>query len=485
MNILLRFCLCSALLSLVQQPRPTVSAEKTASSKDSAPPNIVLIVCDNLGYGDIEPFGSQLHRTPSLNRMAKEGRKFTHFCVTAGVCTPSRASFMTGCYSQRVGMHDNPRDGLVLRPVSPYGLHPEETTIAETLKQAEYKTAIIGKWHLGDQPSFLPTAQGFDYFFGIPYSDDMTARDNWPPLPLMHDESVIEAPADRDTLTKRYTERATEFIRQHSEEPFFLYLPHAMPGSTPHPYSSADFQGKSGNGPWGDSIEELDWSVGEILDTIKAEGIAEQTLVIWTSDNGAPLAKDIESPTRGSNKPLPGRGYTTAEGAFRVPALMWWPGHIPAGTECDELVTCMDILPTAAALAGTGLPARPIDGHDVLPLMLGDDGAQSPYDAFYYYHQDQLQAVRKGPWKLFIPLTSFSRHPYFKKGKENSLILFNVQTDFACEQNVADQHPEIVKQLLRLAEVARVDLGDTDRKGAGQRTAGHVENPTPRVKTAP
>ncbi|MBR9801726.1 sulfatase-like hydrolase/transferase, partial [bacterium] len=209
------------------------------------------------------------------------------------------------------------------------------------------------------------------------------------------------------------------------------------------------------------------------------------TLVIWTSDNGAPLAKEVESPTRGSNQPLPGRGYTTAEGAFRVPTLMWWPGHVPAGTECDELVTCMDILPTAAALADTGLPAHPIDGHNILPLILGESEAQSPYEAFYYYHQDQLQAIRKGPWKLFVPLTSFSRHPYFKKGKENTPILFNVQTDIACEHNVAEQHPEIVKQLLRLAEVARVDLGDTDRKGAGQRTAGHVENPTPRVKTAP
>ncbi len=223
-------------------------------------PNFIVVFCDNLGYGDIEPFGSTLHRTPNLNRMAREGRKFRHFYVTAGVCTPSRASIMTGCYSQRVGMHHNERDGWVLRPVSRHGLNPDEVTIAEVLKPQGYATAIIGKWHLGDQPEFLPTRQGFDWFFGVPYSDDMVARtwqdgSVWPPLPLMENETVIEAPCDRNGLTKRYTEKAMQWIAEHKHEPFFLYFPQAMPGSTKTPFSSPEFQGKSKNGPWGDSIE--------------------------------------------------------------------------------------------------------------------------------------------------------------------------------------------------------------------------------------
>ncbi|MDP6060994.1 MAG: sulfatase-like hydrolase/transferase, partial [Pirellulaceae bacterium] len=308
-------------------------------------PNFIIVYCDNLGYGDIEPFGSTLHGTPNLSRMAQEGRKFTHFCVTAGVCTPSRSSIMTGCYSQRVGMHVNERDGWVLRPVSPYGLHPDEVTIAEVLKQQGYATAIVGKWHLGDQPEFLPTRQGFDWFFGVPYSDDMTERvwdqdgSHWPPLPLMENETVIEAPCDRDGLTKRYTERAMQWIAAHKAEPFFLYFPQAMPGSTKTPFSSPAFKGKSKNGPWGDSIEELDWSMGVMLDQLEELGIAENTFVIWTSDNGAPINRDPSDLSRGSNLPLHGRGYTTSEGAFRVPTIVWQPGTVPAGTVCEELAT--------------------------------------------------------------------------------------------------------------------------------------------------
>lgn len=457
---------------------------------DERPPNFIVIFCDNLGYGDIEPFGSTLHRTPNLNRMAKEGRKFTHFCVTAGVCTPSRASIMTGCYSQRVGMHNNPRDGQVLRPVSPYGLHPDEVTIAEVLKRRGYVTAIIGKWHLGDQPEFLPTRQGFDTFFGIPYSDDMTQDtgkrlgdrydgNRWPPLPLMENEKVIEAPVDRDYLTKRYTDRALQFIEANKDVPFFLYLPQAMPGSTATPYASPQFKGKSKNGPWGDSVEELDWSTGQILDKLQELGISEHTLVVWTSDNGAPGERGSTNLSRGSNLPLHGRGYTTAEGAFRVPTLMWWPGRIPAGTVCEELATTMDLLPTFALLAGTQPPQdRVIDGKDIRPLILASENAESPYEAFYYYQMDQLQAVRSGPWKLFVPLNSFVRHPHFKGPSEKPL-LFNVVEDIACKQDVADKHPEIVRQIMALAEKAREDLGDTDRPGKGQRPAGKVSNPLP------
>ena len=455
------------------------------------PPNFVIIFCDNLGYGDIEPFGSKLHRTPHLNRMAREGRKFTHFYNTAGVCTPSRSSLMTGSYAQRVGMHVNPRDDHVLRPISPYGLNPDEVTIAEVLKTQGYATTIIGKWHLGDQPEFLPTRQGFDSYLGIPYSDDMTqalgertrgrfGRDTWPPLPLVENETVIEAPVDRNFITKRYTERALEFIEANRAGPFFLYFPQAMPGSTPTSFASDAFKGKSRNGPWGDSIEELDWSAGQILDKLVELEIAENTFVIWTSDNGAPLAQDIESPTRGSNTPLNGRGYTTAEGAFRAPTIMWWPGKIPAETESTELITTMDLMPTLANWAGARLPTnRRIDGLDVGPIILGEKGARSPHEVFYYYMRDQLQAVRSGPWKLFVALKEFNRHPHFAPGEPSEPLLFNVVEDIGSEHNLAAENPAIVARLEALAERAREDLGDVGRPGANQRPPGRVENPKP------
>lgn len=456
-------------------------------------PNLIVVFCDNLGYGDIEPFGSTLHRTPSLNRMAREGRIFTHFCVTAGVCTPSRASLLTGCYAQRVGMHLNPRDGQVLRPISPYGLNPAELTIAEVLKPLGYVTGMIGKWHLGDQPEFLPTRQGFDSFFGIPYSDDMTHElgqrlggrmdgANWPPLPLMENDQVIEAPVDRSLLTQRYSDRALAFITANRDRPFFLYLPEAMPGSTAAPFASPAFRGKSRNGPWGDAVEELDWSIGRMLDKLVELGIDRQTLVIWTSDNGAPGTGNPDDLRRGSNRPLFGRGYTTAEGAFRVPTIMWWPGKIPAGTECGELATTMDLLPTFARLAGGQPPQdRRIDGHDIRPLMFGEPGARTPYEVFYYYAQDQLQAVRSGPWKLFLPLATFPSHPHFRQGQKPEPLLFNVVEDAGSAHNLASAHPDQVRRLMALAETAKADLGDRDRPGANQRPPGKVEHPRPQV----
>ncbi len=467
------------------------------NAANASPPNVIVIFCDNLGYGDIEPFGSTLHRTPHLNRMAKEGRKFTHFCVTAGVCTPSRASLMTGCYAQRVGMHNNPRDGQVLRPISPYGLHPDEVTIAEVLKQRGYATAIIGKWHLGDQPAFLPTRQGFDLFYGIPYSDDMTQAvgqrigerlrgNEWPPLPLMENETVIEAPVDRNKLTQMYTTRALQFIEANQNAPFFLYLPQAMPGSTRSPFASEAFRGRSRNGPWGDAVEELDWSTGQILDQLVELDIDENTLVIWTSDNGAPIAKEAGDLSRGSNLPLHGRGYTTAEGAFRVPTIMWWPGTILADTTCDELATTMDVLPTCARLANATLPDdRIIDGKDIRPLIMGDAEATSPHEVFYYYQTDQLQAVRSGPWKLFVPLSNFTQHPHFSKadipvdGGMTPPLLFNVVEDIGSTTNVAEQHPETVERLLKLADAACEDLGNRGQPGAGQRSPGRVQSPKP------
>ena len=470
----------SAVECALEGDAPVVEADELER------PNFIVISCDNLGYGDIEPFGSTLHRTPHLNRMAREGRKFTHFCVTAGVCTPSRSSLMTGCYSQRVGMHTNPRDGLVLRPISPYGLNPNEVTIADVLKEQGYATAIVGKWHLGDQPQFLPTRQGFDWFFGLPYSDDMTERvwkkdgSHWPPLPLMENETVIEAPCDRDGLTKRLTERAMEWIAEHKEERFFLYFPQAMPGSTRAPFSSSAFKGKSRNGPWGDSIEELDWSLGVMLDQLVELGIAEKTFVIWTSDNGAPLTRDPSDLSRGSNRPLCGRGYTTSEGAFRVPTIIWQPGQVPAGTICEELASTMDLLPSFAKLAGGRPPEdRIIDGHDIAPLLFGDENAKTPYEAFYYYHEDSLHAVRSGPWKMFLPVDPVPEHPHFTPGKKSETLLFNVVEDIGSRYNVADRHPNVVKHLAALAEKAREELGDVNRPGKGQRPPGKVRNPRP------
>lgn len=454
-------------------------------------PNFIVISCDNLGYGDIEPFGSELHRTPHLERMAREGMKFNHFCVTAGVCTPSRASLITGCYAQRVGMHTNPRDGIVLRPISPYGLSSDETTIAEALKPFGYATAIIGKWHLGDQLAFLPTRQGFDYFFGIPYSDDMTEAtgqrlgerldgNRWPPLPLMEGERVVEAPADRNTLTKKYTEQALEFIEEKKGQSFFLYMPQAMPGSTRSPFASEEFRGQSENGPWGDSIEELDWSTGQILDKLVELDLHHQTLVIWTSDNGAPMTGVEDDLSRGTNRPLHGRGYTTGEGAFRVPTIMWWPEQIPAGTECDELATTMDLLPTFVKLAGgRDRDVPPVDGYDIRPLFNADSDAKSPYDVFYYYYADQLQAVRMGRWKLFVPVDSFTRHPHFQNGEGQKPLLFDVVNDVGSTENLAHREPDIVEALLELAELGREDLGDRGRRGRGQRLPGQTNDPQP------
>lgn len=438
-------------------------------------PNFIVILCDNLGYGDIGCFGSTLNRTPNIDRMAAEGTRLTSFYSTSGVCTPSRASLMTGCYPRRVGLASTKSDGAVLRPVSPHGLHPDEITIAEVLSDLGYATACIGKWHLGDQPVFLPTRQGFDHYFGIPYSDDMTRqpdRSHWPKLPLMRNEQVIEAPADRNTLTKRYTEEAMRFIKANRQRPFFLYLPHAMPGSTNRPFASDSFRGKSANGPYGDSVEELDWSTGKILKLLKEYELDSKTLVVWTSDNGAPR----HNPPQGSNRPLGGWGYSTREGGMRVPCVVRWPGKIPAAARCDELTCTMDLLPTFARLAGGQPPGdRTIDGHDVWPLWSGTAGATSPYDVFYYYHTDRLHALRSGEWKLRISTTS--NPPLERDGYE----LYDLRNDLGETRNVAKQHPEVVAQLSQFVEKARADLGDRAIAGEGQRSVGSVENPRPQV----
>jgi len=481
----------------------TVSASAVADAPGAEPPpnvargavprpNVIVILCDNLGYGDVGCFGNTVHRTPNLDRMAAEGLRLTHHYSASGVCSPSRAALMTGCYPIRISLEKG-SDGLVLRPLDRLGISAAETTIAETFRAAGYATGAIGKWHLGDQPDFLPTRHGFDGYLGIPYSEDMTGgkRPGWPPLPLLRDERVIEAPVDRDTLTKRYTEEAVRFISEHRERPFFLYFPHAVPGSEPVSFASPAFQGKSKNGRYGDAVEEMDWSVGEILATLKKLDLDGRTLVVWTNDNGAVLRK----PEQGSNRPLGGWGYSTSEGAMRVPAIVRWPGRVRAGGECAELVTMMDWLPTFSKLVAADLPSnrriegrptesRPIeslriDGHDIGGLLWGD-GGRSPYDAFFYYQMTQLQAVRAGRWKYYLPLAG---KPTGRSDMSTRPALFDVVADPGETKNVVADHADVVASLTAHAERARRELGDLGAPGSEIRPAGRVENPTPRVIT--
>jgi len=440
-------------------------------------PNFVLILTDNLGYGDLACYGSRVNRTPQIDWMAQEGMRFTSFYSSSGVCTPSRASLMTGCYAQRVDMHVSDKQGWVLRPVAAKGLNPSEVTLAEILKRQGYFTSCIGKWHLGDQLAFLPTRQGFDSFYGIPYSEDMYPRAQrmWPPVPLLRNEKVVEAPVDLATTTQRYVDEAVRFMEVNQARPFFLYFPHHLPGSMRKPVVNSRFAGQSANGPWGDSIEEIDWSVGRILQAIQRLKLDERTLVVFVSDNGAPLAHG------GSNAPLGGSGYTTSEGGMRVPCIMRWPGRIPAGQTCDELCTLMDILPTFARLAGAALPQdRKIDGYDAWTLWSGRPGAKSPYRAFAYYMVDQLQAVRSGPWKLHLALNIKPNSRELRQQKR-PMRLIDLRHDPQEAHDVSAQHPNVLKTLLATAERLQEELGDVGHPGTGQRPAGWVEHPTPRV----
>ena len=446
-----------------------------AGAEGGAKPNFVIIFCDDLGYGDVGCFGSTKNRTPNVDRLAAEGTRFTSFYVASGVCTPSRASLMTGCYPRRVNMDVDAAGLGVLLPVSPKGLNPSEITIAEILRGQGYATACIGKWHLGDQLEFLPTRQGFDYYFGIPYSNDMGTQSgtNRPPLPLMRNEEVIEAPADQDTLTRRYAEEAIRFIGANKHRPFFVYLPHAMPHLPWH--VSDAFRGKSANGLYGDAIEEIDWSVGRILGALQELGLDERTLVVFTSDNGAMGLEGC------SNRPLRGQKASTWEGGMREPCVMRWPGKIPAGVTRDELACTMDLLPTFAYLAGGKPPGdRIIDGQDIRPLLFGRKEGWAPREAFYYYQMDQLQAVRSGKWKLHLPLKQKKR-PWAEPEPDSPAQLYDLQADIGETNNVADRHPDIVERLTALAEKAREDLGDVDRPGKNQRPAGSVPHPSPRI----
>lgn len=433
-------------------------------------PNFVLIFVDDLGYADIGPFGSKLHRTPHLDRMAAEGRRLTSFYVTANVCTPSRSSLMTGSYPRRVGLDENEKGQWVLFPGNQEGLHSDEVTMAEMLKEVGYRTGCVGKWHLGDQRAFLPTRQGFDYYFGIPFSNDMGHDSRkqpyrYPPLPLLRMEEVIEEEPDQRLITKRYTEEAVRFIEQSKDGPFFLYLAHTMP-HWPQ-YASEGFAGKSKNGKWGDTVEEIDWSTGQIFAKLEELGIDDNTLVIFTSDNGGATRHGA------SNEPLRGGKGTTWEGGHRVCFLARWPGRVPAGSTSDELAISIDLLPTFATLAGAQVPAgRRIDGKDIGPLLLSEKAEPTPHLAYYYYFMTHLNAVRSGRWKLHVARMG-GRYPDYTPNPV--LELYDLHADVGETRNVAEDYPQVVARLKALANVIRTDIGDGKRPGTNVRPAGFVE----------
>jgi arylsulfatase A len=474
----------------------------TAAAADK--PNFVVINIDDLGYADIGPFGSKLNRTPNLDRMAREGRKLTCF-YAAPVCSPSRSALMTGCYPKRV----LPIPG-VLFPAGAVGLNPAERTVAEVLKDAGYATACVGKWHLGDQPEFLPTAQGFDYYLGIPYSNDMgpvadgsksdlgaklpeqrlanlTGNDeaglrgqSQPPLPLVENTKVIARVKqdEQQAIVETYTTAALKFIKANAGKPFFLYLPH---NAVHFPlYPGKQWAGKSPNGLYSDWVEEMDWSVGQVLDTLRTLKLDAKTLVIFTSDNGGT--------PRAVNTPLRGNKGSTWEGGMRVPTIAWWPGKIPAGTSSDEITGMFDVLPTFAKLATGKVPGdRKLDGLDISPVLFGEAGAKG-HEAFYFFRGFNLEAIRSGPWKLHFggavaaaPAKDAKKKAAPKaKAQPAGLQLFNLDTDIGEANNVAGENPDVVKRLQALADKMNADLG-TKELGPGVRPLGRVANPQPLI----
>ena len=474
----LMLSVCTLLLLTGCATRP-FTAHTTPSTQK---PNIVIIFTDDQGYADVGCFGAKLIKTPNLDRMAGEGMKFTDFYVAAPVCTPSRAGLMTGCYPQRLSMAEMPRDdgrmGKVLFPDSPGGINADEVTIPELLKTQGYATGMVGKWHLGHHPEFLPTRHGFDSYYGIPYSNDMK------PSPILRNEIVVEEPADQTTLTERYTAESIRFIREHQDEPFFLYLAHNMPHIPL--FVSEKFDGKSAGGLYGDVIETIDAGVGEILDTLDELKLSENTLVVFTSDNGPWL---VYGDHAGLATPLRAGKGTTYEGGMREPCIMRWPGTIPAGSETSEVGTTLDLLPTLAAISGAQVPTdRIIDGHNILPLMRGEAGAKSPTDAFYYYHGNELQAVRSGEWKLRIESTMKFEDIYRRVPNPDAIIpeaLYHLATDPGEQKNLMPRSkkayetmdPErraVIEHLRGLLDQARADLGDTKQgiKGTNIRPLG-------------
>jgi arylsulfatase A-like enzyme len=444
-------------------------------------PNIVLINCDDLGYGDLGCYGSERNDSPVLDRLATEGTQFTDFVMASPVCSPSRAAMLTGCYPPRIGFGDF--DGFpVLFPGHRMGLHPEEVTIASLLRDAGYATAMVGKWHCGDQPEFLPTRHGFDRYFGLPYSNDMGRQAmpeglprfeelmeqldmplpcaEMPPLPLLDDEEVLEQQPDQAALTVRYLQECLRFMRGNCDRPFFLYLAH-MYVHVPI-YVEQRFADESRNGAYGAAVACVDWTTGVLLAELRRLGLEDDTLVVFTSDNGS---RGVDG---GSNAPLRGAKGTTWEGGMRVPMIARWPGRVPAGRVVSAPVMSLDLYPTFAALAGTELPPdRRIDGRDLCSLLLGASSG-SPHDATCYYRGDDLEAVRAGRWKLHVA-----------RGGGPVEELYDLEADPAESVDRFAEQPGVVAELLIHVDAARADLGDRRLgiEGSGRRPVGVVERP--------
>ncbi|MEB2780443.1 sulfatase [Algoriphagus sp. C2-6-M1] len=429
-------------------------------------PNFIIIFTDDQGYGDLGAFGHPTIKTPNIDQMAVEGQKWTSFYVAANVCTPSRSAILTGRLPVRTGMYSNKR--RVLFPDSGGGLPAYENTIATLLKGSGYSTAAIGKWHLGHLPQYLPTSHGFDTYFGIPYSNDMdrvndiTAKEAFADskieyfnVPLMRNTEIIERPADQNTITKRYAEEAVKFITANKNQPFFLYLAHSLP-HVPL-FASADFNGNSERGLYGDVIEEIDWSVGEILKALKANGIDENTYVIFTSDNGPWLTYNEQGGSSGS---LYGGKGTSYEGGVRVPTVIWGPGNVAPGV-ISKMGCTLDLLPTITSLAGAKMPEdRVYDGFDLSPVFRGENS--TPREELFYYHGDRLFATRKGDFKLYFYSNNPAGYPE-KLAKLEKLTLYNLGHDPSERFDLADQHPEIVAEIIELARLhsAAMVFGET------------------------
>lgn len=451
-------------------------------------PNIVLIFIDDMGYADVGCYGAKGYETPNIDRMAKQGMRFTSFYVAQAVCSASRAALLTGCYPNRVSIFGAYNDQAKV------GINADEETIAEVLKKRGYATACFGKWHLGHHHQFLPLQNGFDEYLGLPYSNDMWpveydgtalpeghSKLRYPPLPLIEgNEKVAEIQnlEDQDTLTTRYTERAVQFIEKNKDQPFFLYVPHTMV-HTPLGVSEK-FKGKSEQGKYGDVMMEVDWSVGEILKTLEKHELENDTLVIFTSDNGPWMNFGKHAGSAGPFRE--GKG-TSWEGGVRVPCIMRWPDQIPKDTVCDRMAATLDVLPTLAAITGAPLPLQKIDGVNILPVLKGAQDV-NPRDHLFYYYGKQLQAVRQGRWKLHFP-HGYRSYEGMEPGKgglpgpyahgETGLELYDLENDIGEKNDVAEKYPDVVERLMALGERARKELGDKEMVGEEVRPPGRIE----------